>query len=441
MSDTIIGIATGLSESSVNIIRISGDEAISIVNNITTIDLTTKPTHSINYAHIKSDNEIIDEVLISLFLAPKSYTCEDVVEINCHGGIISTKKIINLLLSNGARMAEPGEFTKLAFLNGRINLNEAEAVMDIIKASSEKASSLAVQALQGSLTKQIKSIKQNLIAIISELEVSVDYPEFEVDETEDKQAVIEESYQDLKKLTNNFNYNQKIFNGINIALIGKPNVGKSSLLNLLLDEEKAIVTDIAGTTRDVIEGSISINGIKINFIDTAGIRDTNDIIEKIGVSKSLEQLKKADLILYVIDNQTILDEDELEILKPYQEKVIVIFNKTDLSNHQQKINMKHIYTNINDENSISNLKNLIIETVQINDINVNQDLYLNERQYHLVSQAEHELLKLNDNFNNQTIDLLLIDLRNICEILSEITGEVYYDDLLDNIFANFCLGK
>lgn len=441
MSDTIIGIATGLSESSVNIIRISGDQAINIVNQISTIDLTSKPSHTINYAHIKDNAEIIDEVLISLFLAPKSYTCEDVVEINCHGGIMTTKKIVNLLLRQGARMAEPGEFTKLAFLNGRINLNEAEAVMDIIKASSDKASSLAVRALQGSLTNKIKSIKQNLIAIISELEVTVDYPEFEVAEIENKDIIINNSYQQLKELTDSFNYNQKIFNGVNIALIGKPNVGKSSLLNLLLDQEKAIVTEIAGTTRDVIEGSTSINGVKINFIDTAGIRESNDIIEQIGVSKSLEQIEKADLILYVVDNQNSIENQELIMLKSYKEKTIIIFNKTDLSNQHQDIKMKHIYTNINDNISINKLKKLIIEMIQVNDINLNQDLYLNERQFHLVSQAESELLKLKNNFKNQNIDLVLIDLRNICEILSEITGEVYYDDLLDNIFANFCLGK
>jgi len=441
MNDIIIGLATTLGQSSVAIIRLSGDKVIDFVDQVFSHDLKNCQPNTISYGYIEHDNEIIDEVLISVFHGPNSFTAEDVVEINCHGGVFITRKIFNLLTSLGARIAEPGEFTKRAFLNGRINLTEAEAVMETIKANNDHASKLAIKSLQGSISRKIKELKQPLLDIIAELEVNIDYPEYEIPEIEKKQELLAKTLKEMSRMHNDSHRHNYLFNGVKVAILGKPNVGKSTILNVILDEEKAIVSDIAGTTRDMIEATTMLSGIPINLIDTAGIRETEDTIEKIGVDKALRVMEQADLILYTIDNNDAIAKNEEEIIKEQLDKVIVVVNKIDQNDKKVKIaNADIVYISALNNKGIDKLKEIITNKLRINEIN-NNDLYLNERQNALIGSAIEELSILVDKFNELETEFLLIELRSICEKLSEITGEVYYDSLLDNIFASFCLGK
>ena len=349
MEDTITAISTALGVGAISIIRVSGNEAINIVNKIFKgKDLSKVDSHTINYGHIVDGDKIIDEVLVSIMRAPKTFTREDIVEINVHGGIATTNKVLELLLINGCRLAEPGEFTKRAFLNGRIDLIEAEGVMDLINAKTEKSRNLAINQVSGSVSNLIKDLRQSLVDVLANIEVNIDYPEYEdievmtIEMVKDRISNIREK---IKEILNKSENGKIIKEGIKTIIIGRPNVGKSSILNRLLDEEKAIVTDVAGTTRDIVEGQISIDGIILNIIDTAGIRETQDIVESIGVKKSLSLIDEADLILYVLNNNDELSSEDLEILDKIKNKnSIVIINKTDLDSkvNVDKINHQNI---------------------------------------------------------------------------------------------------
>ena len=337
MNDNIAAISTALGVGAISIIRVSGENAISIVNGLTkSKKLINVESHTINYDHILDGDKIVDEVLISVMKAPRTFTCEDVVEINCHGGIATTNYILKLLLKNGCRLAEPGEFTKRAFLNGRIDLTQAEGIMDLINSKTEKSRNLAVNQLDGKISHLIKDLRNDIIQILANIEVNIDYPEYEdiEDLTIDKIKPKLDSLENKMLEIYNGSLNGKLIKeGIKTSIVGKPNVGKSSLLNRLLNENKAIVTDIEGTTRDIVEGTIQVEGIILNIIDTAGIRKTNDVVESIGVQKSLELIDNSDLVLYVLNNNEEITEDELKILDNLKNKNhIVVVNKTDLEN-------------------------------------------------------------------------------------------------------------
>ena len=364
MNDTIAAISTALGVGAISIIRVSGEEATKIVSKIFTKDLTKVASHTIHYGYIKENNEIIDEVLVSVMLAPKTFTTEDIVEINCHGGISTTNKILELLLMKGCRLAEPGEFTKRAFLNGRIDLEEAEGIMDLIESKTDKARSLAINQLSGKVSDLIRNLREDLVQVLANINVNIDYPEYDdVEEVtipllQEKIKNIKEKIEDILKKSNN---GKIIKEGIKTSIIGKPNVGKSSLLNTLLEEDKAIVTDIEGTTRDIVEGTVNIDGILLNIIDTAGIRDTDNIVEKIGVDKSLELIDNSDLILFVLNNNEEITKEELELLDKIENKNhIIIVNKIDL---EKKLNTNLlnnvIYISTKNNEGIDELKNTI----------------------------------------------------------------------------------
>lgn len=450
MEDTICAIATSSGVGAISIIKISGKNSLNIVNKIFSKDLNKCSSHSINYGFIKDKNEKIDEVLVTIMKAPSTFTKEDVIEINCHGGVIVTNKILTLLLENGCRLAEPGEFTKRAYLNGRIDLIEAEAISDIIVAETENASKLAINQIDGKLSKVIKSIRQDLLNIQANIEVNIDYPEYEDIEVLTHETVkpkLLKIKEKIKKLLNSSQDGKIIKNGINIAIIGKPNVGKSSILNFLINENKAIVTDIPGTTRDIVEGKTILNGILLNFIDTAGIRDTEDIVEKIGVEKSVQALMQSDLILFVLDNSKVLTMDDLDIFEMLKaKKHIILINKSDLTkniNKEMINNYEAIEGNTVDENGLDELKAKIIELFNLEKIN-NKDLtYLsNSRQVALTNEAYTSINNaLNAIEDNVPIDMVGIDIKKTWDILGELIGDSYKEELLDQLFSQFCLGK
>lgn len=449
MEDTICAISTSMGLGAISIVRVSGSDAIKIVNSIFDHDLINKESHTITYGHIKYQNEVIDEVLVMLMKAPKTYTKEDIVEINCHGGINTTQKVMEVLLASGCRLAEPGEFTKRAYLNGRLNLLEAESVNDLIVAKTDAARTLAINNVDGKLSKQISNIREKIAKILANIEVNIDYPEYtdELEVTEDlMKDYLNEIEVELDKLVAGSNSGRLIKNGVNVAIIGKPNVGKSSILNALLDEEKAIVTDIAGTTRDIVEGTITLDGVAINFIDTAGIRETNDIVEKIGVDRSLKTAQNADLILLVLNNNEELTEDELEMLKKYNnEKLIVFINKNDLP---KKLVLPSgindvITGNTIELNGLDTLKDTIRNKLNLKSI-IHKDMsYLsNLREIDLVNKASESLKLAQTNLaQGFSVDIIEIDLKNAWNYLGEIMGDSYQDELVDKIFSNFCLGK
>ena len=434
----------------ISIVRVTGPDAIKIVDSIFDGNLTDKETHTIHYGHIKYNNENIDEVLVMLMRGPKTYTTEDTVEINCHGGKSTTEKVLEILLSCGCRLAEPGEFTKRAFLNGRINLLEAESVNDLIVAKTDAARTLAINNVDGILTKKIRNIRKKIVKILANIEVNIDYPEYQ-DEVQVTHNLMNEYLTDitkeLKSLVDGARNGRIIKEGINIAIIGRPNVGKSSILNHLLDEEKAIVTDIPGTTRDIVEGSITLNGVAINFIDTAGIRETDDVVEKIGVDRSIRSASSADIVLMVLNNNELLTEEDLELLEKYDfENLIIFVNKSDLEQKIEipgNISREIILGNTVDVNGLESLKNAIKNKLNLDSI-VNKDMsYLsNIRQIDLVNKAnsaiENAYIALK---NDMPIDMIEIDLKSAWEYLGEIIGDSYQDELVDNIFSNFCLGK
>ena len=451
MYDTIAAISTALGVGAISIVRVSGNDAIKIVNSVFKgKNLETVESHTINYGYILDKDKIVDEVLVSIMKAPKTFTKEDVVEINCHGGIATTRKILEILLINGCRLAEPGEFTKRAFLNGRIDLLEAEAVMDVINSKTEKSLNLAINQLSGGVSNLIKDLRQEIIKTLANIEVNIDYPEYEdieqmtIEMLKDNVKTIREKITDILKKSQD---GKIIKEGIKTIIIGKPNVGKSSLLNLLLDEDKAIVTDIAGTTRDIVEGTITIDGIVLNIIDTAGIRKTEDIVESIGVKKSLDLIDEADLILYLLNNNESLTHEDIEIIDKIKNKnSIILVNKTDLDT---KIDLKDvdnaniIKISVLNNTGIEDLKNKIKEMFNIEKLDKKDYNYIcNARSIALLQKSLKSLDSVEEGINNSVpIDMIEIDLKDVWSTLGEIIGENYSDELIDQLFSQFCLGK
>ena len=451
MQDTICAIATSFGNGAIAIIRVSGTDAILIVNKIFDgTDLTKVKSHTIHYGKIKDDNKEIDEVLVSVMKAPKTYTTEDVVEINTHGGVAPTNKVLELLLKNGCRLAEAGEFTKRAFLNGRIDLTQAEAVMDKINAKTEIQNELANNSLNGKVSDLINSLRDDMVEIISNINVNIDYPEYD-DVDIITNDVLKPKINNLKTRIEEIlkeSKNGKIIKeGIKTSIIGSPNVGKSSLLNELLQEDKAIVTDIAGTTRDIVEGQISINGILLNIIDTAGIRDTKDKVEAIGVEKSIKMMKESDLILFMLNNNEELSKDDKKLLDNIKDKnYIIIVNKTDLDNKLDisKLNRNNIIEmSIKEKKGIEELKNKIIEMFNLNNIEAKDPTYIsNVRSIGILETCLNKVKDIEEGIrNNYPIDMLELDIKAIWEELGKINGTTYEEELLDEMFKRFCLGK
>ncbi len=452
MEDTIVAISTASGVGAISIIRLSGSKALDVASKIFKgKDLKKVASHTINHGYIIDKNRnIIDEVLVSVMLAPKTYTMEDIVEINTHGGIASTNKVLELCLVNGARLAQPGEFTKRAFLNGRIDLTEAEAIEDVINSSTDKSLILSMNQLTGSLKNLITETRKDIMGLIANIEVNIDYPEYE--DAEDitlkrlKKKLLPIKSK-LEELLKNSNDAKIIKDGINICMIGRPNVGKSSLLNAFLEEDKAIVTDIAGTTRDIVEGETIINGIKINFLDTAGIRETANVVEKIGVDKSKKIINTADLIILVLNNNEKLTPDDLDLLDLIKDKNYIIFvNKNDLPANIDLPIGKYtnvVYGNTLTTAGIKELKEMITTIFNLEKINTNDPTYItNARHKALIEVALNYLNSALENIDNgYSVDMLEIDIRACWDTLGEIIGATYKDELLDELFSNFCLGK
>jgi len=445
MYDTIAAISTAQGVGAISIVRISGDEALEIVNKIFDQDIYKYKSNTINYGHVIDKKKVVDEVLVSVFLAPKTYTKENIIEINTHGGISVTNKILELLLENGVRLAEPGEFTKRAFLNGRIDLIEAESVMDLIDAKTESARKMAINGVDGRLSSKINKLRDKALDIISNIEVNIDYPEYEDIEVmtiEDIRNYSKELNKDIDDLLKTSESGKIIKEGINTVILGRPNVGKSSILNRLLEEEKAIVTDIPGTTRDIVEGSIRLNGVLINFLDTAGVRETTNAVEKIGVEKSLSLLDKADLVLLVLNNNEKLTKEDKDLLeKTKNKKRIIVVNKIDL---ESKIDLEEEYVKVSaEQNNIEELLDKINELFKLDEINDGDMTYIsNAREISLLKKAKqssNNLIKSLD--EGIPIDMLEIDIKNIIDYLGEVTGESYDNELIDKLFSRFCLGK
>ena len=446
MDNTIAAISTPLGTGAISIIRMSGKDSISIINKIFTKDLSNEKSHTIHYGKIIDNNEEIDEVLVSLMRSPKTFTKEDVIEINCHGGLSTTNKVLELLLNNGAVLASPGEFTKRAFLNGRIDLIEAQGIMDLIEAKTELARTQAMKELNGNLSNKIDLLREKLIEIISNIEVNIDYPEYEdINKVTNEQIYpkIKELIQEIDNLIASSEDGKIIKEGITIGIVGKPNVGKSSLLNAILEEEKAIVTDIEGTTRDTIEGTTIINGIACNFIDTAGIRNSDNIVEQIGVNKSKKIIDTCDLVLLVLNNNDIITKEEQELLEQIRNKPhIVIVNKIDLE-QKLELNEECIKISIKEKKGLEQIKDKISEIFNLEKIKTQDMTYLsNARSISLLTKANNLLVSSLTNIeNNYPIDIVEIDLKESWNTLGEIIGKTYTDELLDEMFQRFCLGK
>lgn len=449
MEDTIVAISTALGKSAISIVRVSGPDAIPLVNDIYKgVNLLKAPANTINYGHIYEGEEMLDEVLVSIFRAPKSYTGEDIVEINCHGGIFVTNKVLELLIRKGCRPAEPGEFTKRAFLNGRIDLTQAESVMDVIEAKTTNSLKLAGFGLRGDVRKMIETFRNEVLNMILKIEVNIDYPEYEDEEqitTEYLKPVTESLIERFEKILAKSETSVILKEGISTAIIGRPNVGKSSLLNALLQEDKAIVTDIAGTTRDIVEGRVDIGGVILNLIDTAGVRRTEDVIEKIGVEKSKQMIAEADLVILVFDYSSPLNEVDLELLELTEQKTrIIVVNKQDL---EPKIDLNvfedYLLMSTFNEEDIERLKAKIKEIYRLSDLSEIDFTYIgNARQIAKLKQSREALVDAYQSIiAGQPIDIINIDLHRAMDYLSEILGEVHSLSLVDELFANFCLGK
>ena len=447
MNDTITAISTTLGLGAISIIRVSGKDAIEKVNNITNINLTEKQTHTVSYGYIKENENIIDEVLITIMKAPKTFTTEDIVEINCHGGVATTKKVLELLLKQGLRLAEPGEFTKRAFLNGRIDLTKSQAVNDLINAKTDKARQIVINNLTGTTTNKIKKLREKLINIISNIEVNIDYPEYQDIEEMTTTKINKEITtieQELEQIIENSKNSKLITNGINIAIVGRPNVGKSSILNKLINEEKAIVTNIPGTTRDIVEASLTLEGIPLNLIDTAGIRETNDIVEQLGVKKSKQALENSDLVLLVLNNNEKLTHEDKQLLEETKNKQrIIVINKTDLKTNIDLKETNIVKTNTQEEQGLEPLKEKIKELFKLDKIKTNDFYYVSTiEQLQKIENCKQNITSIKEGLkNNQPVDIIEIDLKIIWQTLGEVIGETYTEELLDNLFKNFCVGK
>ena len=440
MNDTIAAIATANATGAVSIIRISGEEAILIASELINKDLSKKEGYTITFGTVQEDNEVVDEVLVSIFRAPKSYTGEDVVEIGCHGGLFITRKILSLCLGKGARLARRGEFTERAFLNGKMDLSQAEGVNDLINATDEVNAKSAMHSLKGSVSKILKPLEEDLTQIISNIEVNIDYPEYDdVHQlTEDESLPKARTWlKDIQKLIDEAKKAVNIREGIDTVILGRPNVGKSSLLNALLEEDKAIVTDVAGTTRDIVEGTVRLDGITLNLIDTAGIHESNDIVEKIGIDKSLQALEKAELVIVVIDGSKALTDEDHKLLEMTKNKNrIVVYNKNDKAIQHDGISISAI------NGDVEALTNAIKEKYEKELYLASSDTLNNERQIGLAIQAEQSMKNaIRTLEDGMELDLVTIDLENAWTSLKEITGKAGKEDLLDEIFSRFCLGK
>ena len=440
MNDTIAAIATANATGAVSIIRISGEEAILIASELINKDLSKKEGYTITFGTVQEDNEVVDEVLVSIFRAPKSYTGEDVVEIGCHGGLFITRKILSLCLGKGARLARRGEFTERAFLNGKMDLSQAEGVNDLINATDEVNAKSAMHSLKGSVSKILKPLEEDLTQIISNIEVNIDYPEYDDVHQLTENEILPKAktwLKDIQKLTDEAKKAVNIREGIDTVILGRPNVGKSSLLNALLEEDKAIVTDIAGTTRDIVEGTVRLDGITLNLIDTAGIHESNDIVEKIGIDKSLQALEKAELVIVVIDGSEALTDEDHKLLEMTKNKNrIVVYNKNDKVIQHDGISISAI------NGDVEALTNAIKEKYEKELYLASSDTLNNERQIGLAIQAEQSMKNaIRTLEDGMELDLVTIDLENAWTSLKEITGKAGKEDLLDEIFSRFCLGK
>ena len=456
-TDTIAAIATAMSNSGIGIVRISGDEALDVADRIFrpkkgSRKVSDMETHTIHYGYVTDGDEVIDEVMLLIMKAPRSYTCEDTIEIDCHGGVLVMKKILETVLKYGARPAEPGEFTKRAFLNGRIDLSQAESVIDVINAQNELAMKSSVSQLQGAVLEKIKAIRAVVLHEIAFIESALDDPEHVSLEgyPEQLHEIMSDAHSKVKKLLDSSDNGKMLKEGINTAIVGKPNAGKSSLLNILVGEERAIVTEIAGTTRDILQEQIQIGGIGLNVIDTAGIRDTEDIVEKIGVNKSREYIEKADLIIYVVDSSTELDENDQEIIESIRnKKAIVLLNKSDLdaktdaSVLQTQLNNPILSISAKNNTGIHELETLIEEMFFSGKLSFNDEVYItNIRQKNALAEAQNSLkMVLQSIADGMPEDFFTIDMMNAYEALGTIIGESVGEDLVNEIFSKFCMGK
>ena len=451
MEDTIAAISTALGVGAISIIRVSGKDSIPIVNKIFKgKDLTQVSSHTIHYGHIIDNEEIVDEVLVSVMRAPKTFTVEDVVEVNCHGGIATTQKVLELLLTHGCRQADAGEFTKRAFLNGRIDLTQAEGIMDLIEAKTESSRALAMSQVDGKVSNLIKNLRQEILEVLANIEVNIDYPEYEdIEEFTNDQLfpMIGHVKQSILKILSESENGKLIRDGIQTSIIGKPNVGKSSLLNALLNESKAIVTDIEGTTRDIVEGTIRLDGILLHMIDTAGIRKTDDLVESIGVEKSRQLMNESDLVLFVLNNNEPMNEEEKMILKELESKNhIVVVNKIDLESYLDLKDLEgHIVVSMSalEQKGIEELKEQMKKIFSLEKIETKDMTYLTSaRSIALLRQALQSLEDLEQGLKaGYPMDILEIDLKKIWNDLGQIIGETYEEELIDQLFSQFCLGK
>ncbi|MED1382510.1 tRNA uridine-5-carboxymethylaminomethyl(34) synthesis GTPase MnmE [Bacillus mycoides] len=455
--DTIAAISTALGEGAIAIVRVSGDDAIEKVDRIFKgKDLTQVSSHTIHYGHIVDldTNQVIEEVMVSIMRAPRTFTRENIVEINCHGGLVSVNQVLQLILAQGVRLAEPGEFTKRAFLNGRIDLSQAEAVMDLIRAKTDRAMNVAINQMEGRLSKLIGHLRQEILETLAHIEVNIDYPEYDDVEEMTHNILIEKATHvraEIAKILETSKQGKILREGISTAIIGRPNVGKSSLLNSLVQEKKAIVTDIAGTTRDVIEEYVNVRGVPLKLIDTAGIRETEDIVERIGVERSKEMMSQADLVLIVVNYSEALTNEDEDLFRAVQGKdFIVIVNKTDLP---QEIDMERvtdlavgnrvITTSLIEEQGIDELEKAIADLFFEGTIDSADITYVsNARHIGLLTQAGRTINDAIEAIENGVpIDMVQIDLTRAWEILGEITGDTVHESLIDQLFSQFCLGK
>lgn len=458
--DTIAAISTPLGEGAIAIVRLSGPKAIPIANHIFRSpngkDLLNQSSHTIHYGHLVDPemNEVVEEVMVSLMKGPKTFTREDVVEINCHGGLVSVNRVLQLVLIHGARLAEPGEFTKRAFLNGRIDLSQAEAVMDLIRAKTDKAMNIALGQMDGRLSRLIKTLRQALLETLAQVEVNIDYPEYDDVEEMTLPMLIEKCTwvkEEIEKLLITSSQGKILREGLSTAIIGRPNVGKSSLLNSLIQENKAIVTDIAGTTRDIIEEYVNVRGVPLKLVDTAGIRETEDIVERIGVEKSRQVLKDADLILLVLNNAEPLTEEDRRLFEAVKGMdYIVIINKTDLPNQMDMEVIKQlagdkliVTTSLLQEEGVDELEEAIASLFFEGSIEASDLTYVsNARHISLLHLAKSTVTDaINGAHEDVPVDIIQIDVTRTWEILGEIVGDTVEESLIDQLFAQFCLGK
>lgn len=456
LNDTIAAISTAIGEAGIAIVRMSGDDSINIIDKIFVSASGTKMAEAENrkflYGHICDDDKKIDEVLVVKMKGPHSYTAEDIVEIHCHGGVVSVKRILNLILSKGARLAEKGEFTKRGFLNGRIDLTQAEAVIDLIKAKTDISFDLGLNQLGGALSEVLNKLKDELVSMQALIVANIDFPDEDIEDAayNDLLGRSNKILDKMDKLLENSKNSRLLRDGINTVILGKPNVGKSSLLNGLLKYDRAIVTDIAGTTRDVIEDYINLDGVLLKISDTAGIRETEDEVEKIGVNIAREKLKDADLVIAIFDLSRDFDQDDKEILKLIENKKhIIILNKDDL---EQKISDDEIEKYFKDDylrlsvmenESVMKVEKLIIDLFFDGELQISSDTVLsNLRHINALREAKKELLEVNESLNKRVfLDLIEVDLENVIAHISEITGTITTEDILDRVFSDFCIGK